>query len=66
MQIKTTKDGLYDVIRIKNKEFSILIINSFSPSDMNLKTILMPKVILAKNLSQKTDSYRTILNLSAL
>ena len=38
--------------RIKNKQF-ILILYSFTPSDMNFQAILMPKVILAKILSQK-------------
>ena len=55
-----TKYGLYDVIRIKKKEF-VLILQSFTPSDMNFKTILMPKVILAEILSQKSLSYLTFL-----
>ena len=29
------------------------MIHSFTPSDMNFQTILMPKVILAKSLPQK-------------
>ena len=54
MQIQTTKlYRLYDVIRIKKK--------GFTPSDMNFKTILMPKGILAKILSQKSYSYLTFL-----
>ena len=46
-QIQTTKYGLYDMIPTKKKEF-ILILLPFTPSDMNFKTILRPKVILAK------------------
>ena len=34
---------------------------SFTPSDMNFKTILMPKVILANFLSQKKYTYNKVL-----
>ena len=47
MRIQTKKYGLYDVIRIKKKEF-ILMLRSFTPYDINFKTILMPKGILGK------------------
>ena len=36
----------------KKNEF-ILILNSFTPLDMNLQMILMPKVILAKKIRKK-------------
>ena len=42
------------------------IIDPFIPSNMNFQTILMPKVNLAKFLSEKSWSLRTILNLSML
>ena len=44
-----------DTKRIKKKQVT-LILYSFTPSDMNFQTILMPKVILAKFLSQKIYS----------
>ena len=37
---------------MKKKQVT-LILHSFTPSDMNFQAILMPKVILAKILSQK-------------
>ena len=40
------KYGLNDTIRVKKKE-DILIIDPFTPSNMNFQTILMPKVNLA-------------------
>ena len=46
------KYGLYDTIWVKKKE-DILIIDPFMPSNMNFQTILMPKVNLAKILSEK-------------
>ena len=46
MQIKTVKYGLDDRIWMKKKQIT-LIIYSFTPSDMNFQTILMPKGILA-------------------
>ena len=63
--MQMTKYGLYDVIRIKKKE-SMLILQSFTSSDINFKTFFMPKVILAKILSQKKLLLSYILNLSAL
>ena len=48
-QIQTIEYGLNDAIRIKKNEF-ILIPFSFTPFDMNFRTILIPKVILAKKL----------------
>ena len=65
MQIRTIKYGLYDMIRLKNKEF-IMILYSFTPNDMNVQTILMPRVILAKFSSQKSWSLETILILHPL
>ena len=59
MQIQTTNYSLYDVIRMKKKEF-IMILLSFTPSDMIFEPILMPTVILAI-LSQKSYSYLTFL-----
>ena len=49
-----SNDGiiLNDLIQVKLKEF-ILILYSFTPSDMNFHTILMLEVILAKFSSQK-------------
>ena len=47
--------GLNDTIRVKKKE-DILIIDPFIPSNMNFQTILMPKVNLAKILSEKKVS----------
>ena len=37
---------------IKNKQIT-LIIHSFTPSDINFQTFMLPKVILAKKISQK-------------
>ena len=45
------------------KKEDILIIDPFIPSNMNFQTILMPKGNLAKSLSEKSWSVRTILNL---
>ena len=42
----------------------LLIIDPFIPTNMNFQTILMPKVNLAKTLSVKSWSVRTILNFS--
>ena len=47
---------MVDTIRIKKNEF-ILILYSIKSSDMNFQTILMPKVILAKLLSQKNTPF---------
>ena len=47
--------SMNDVIKIKKKEF-ILTLSLFTPSDMNSKITLMPKVILEKKLSQKIYS----------
>ena len=42
------------MIRMKKTKTQIIwILYSFTPSDMNFQTILMPKVILAKILSEK-------------
>ena len=63
-QIQTIEYGLNDTIQIKKKQV-ILILYSFAPSapsDMNFQTILMPKVILAKFLSQKIYSLVTFLS----
>ena len=61
MQIQRTKYGAFDVIQIKKKEY-IIILEPFSTPDMTFKTILMPKVILEKCLSQKKIySYLTFL-----
>ena len=57
--------GLNDTIWIKKKE-DILIIDQFIPSNMNFQTIVMPKMNLAKILSEKSWSVRTILILSML
>ena len=54
-QIQTINHGLYDMIRIKSKEL-LFILYSFTPSDINFQSILMPKVILAQFLSQKLVS----------
>ena len=51
-QIQTIRYGLNDTKMIKKKQLT-LILYSFTPSDMNFVAILMHKVILAKNLSQK-------------
>ena len=51
-QVQTTKYGLYDVIGIKKKKI-ILILKSFTLSDMNFDTIYMSEAIMAKFLSQK-------------
>ena len=56
------KYGLNDTIWVKNKE-NILIIDPFIPFNMNFQTsIWMPKVNLAKILSEKSWSVRTIQN----
>ena len=57
--------SLNDTIRVKNKE-EVLIIDPFIPFYMNFQTILMPKVNLAKVLSENNWSVRTILILSML
>ena len=59
------KYGLNDKIWVKKKEY-ILKIDPFIPSNMNFQTIFMPKVNLAKKLSEKSWSVRTILNLRML
>ena len=64
-QIQTIKYGLNDTKGIKKKQIT-LIIYSFTPSDMNFQTIMMLEVVLAKFLSQKSFSVRTILILSTL
>ena len=64
-QLFSDKRKFKDTIQIKKKE-DILIITSFIPSNMNFQTIMMPKVNLAKMLSKKNWSVRTILILSML
>ena len=54
-QIQTLEYGLNDAKRIKKKQVT-LILYSFTPSDMNFQTILMPKVILAKFVCFKNSS----------
>ena len=54
-QIQTIKYGHNDTKRIKKKQVT-LILYSFTPSDINFQMILLPKVILAKLLSQKIYS----------
>ena len=45
------------MIRNEQKKKQVkLMLDSFTPSDINFQTILMPKVILAKFLSQKMYS----------
>ena len=63
-QMQTTKYGLYDMIWLKRKEFILILY--FTPSDMNFQTILMSQVILAKILSRKSWSLRTILIVNEL
>ena len=59
------KYGLNDTKRIKKKQVT-LILYSFTPSDMNFQTMLMPKVILAKFLSHKIYSLGPFLCFSIL
>ena len=54
-QIQTTEYVHDDTKSIKDNQV-ILILYSFTPTDMNFQTILMPKLILAKFLSQKIYS----------
>ena len=54
-QIQMIKYGLNDTKWIKKKQVTV-ILYSFTPSYMTFQTILMPKVILAKILSQKIYS----------
>ena len=53
------------MIWVKEKE-DIIIMDTFIPSNMNFQTILMPKMVLAKHLSEKNWSVRTIHILSML
>ena len=55
------KYGLNDIKRIKKKQVA-LILYSFTPSELNFQAILMPKVILAKILSQKSGQVETFLS----
>ena len=50
------KYGLNDTKRIKKKQVT-LILYSFTPSDMNFQTYLLPKMILAKKNSQKKTTH---------
>ena len=61
MQIQTIEYGLNGTILIKTKEF-ILILYLFTHSGVNFQTILMPKVILAKILSQKAGPLEPFLS----
>ena len=65
-QIQTIKFVLDYTKRIKKKEvtYIALILYSFTTSDMNFQTILMPKVIFAKLLSQKIYLLGPFLSLS--
>ena len=54
--------ALNDVKGIKKKQIE-LILYSFTPSDMIFHTILMPKVILAKFMSQKIHKLGPFLSL---
>ena len=60
-QIQTIEYGLNDAKWIKKKEFT-LILYSFTPSDMNFQTFLLPKVILVEKFSQKIYSLRPFLS----
>ena len=60
-QIQTIKYGLNDAKRIKKKQ-DILILYSYTPSDINFQTSLLAKVILAKRKSQKIYSLRPFLS----
>ena len=55
MQIQKIKYGFDDRKRIKKKQV-ILKLHSFTPSDINIQTVLVPKMILAKFLSPKIYS----------
>ena len=59
-QIQTIKYGLNDMKPIKKKQ-ATLTPYSFTPFDMKFQTILMPKKILAKFMSQKVYSLRPFL-----
>ena len=63
-QIQMIKYGFNDTKRVKKKQ-AIWILYSFI-YDMNFQTILMPKVILAKNLLQKIYSLGPFLSKSML
>ena len=52
-QIQTIKYGLNVTKRIHKKQ-DTLIIYSFTPSDMNFQTFLLPNVILAKKTHKKS------------
>ena len=60
------KYGLNDTMRLKKKVLYILKIDPFIPSIMNFQTIVMTKLNLAKILSVKSWSVKTILILSML
>ena len=59
------KSGLNDTLKVKKKE-DMIIIDPFIPYNMNFQMILMPKVNLAKILSEKSWTVKTILILSWL
>ena len=61
MQIQTIKYGLNDRKWMKNKPDILILLYLSTLSDMNFQTILMPKVILIKILSQRDLLTWTIL-----
>ena len=62
MQIQTIKYGLNDTKMIKKKEFTLKLYSFTISSDMNFLTIVMPKIIFAKSLSQKIYSLEPFLS----
>ena len=58
MQIQTIDYDFKDKIRTKKEV--ILIPYSFTPSDMNFKTILISRGIFAKILSEKADPLKLL------
>ena len=64
---KKVKWGLNDTIRINTdkKEVAMILLNSFTPSDMNFQIIMTSKVIFAKFVIKKlvpqNHSYQSIL-----
>ena len=60
-QIQTIEYGLNHTIWIKKQSYSILMLYSFIPSDMDFQTILMPKVILTKLCQRKAGPSEPVL-----
>ena len=52
MQIQTIEYGLNVTKGIKSKHVTLLLY-SFTPSDKNFQTIMMPKVIMEKKIATK-------------